>query len=106
MPEENQPLDYSIVICTYNPDERLLRRCLKAVHNLDVNDITMEVILVDNNSQVPVETLYYVREYLAKIRSMKASLDLLFLNVRHSASFECAITMPVKGIAPMFSDPT
>jgi glycosyltransferase involved in cell wall biosynthesis len=74
MPRDNQPVDYSIVICTYNPDERLLKRCLKAVYNLDINGLTTEVILVDNNSQVPVETLSYVREYLAKIQSMKIIL--------------------------------
>ena len=74
MPNENHLVDYSIVICTYNPDERLLKRCLNAVHNLDTTGISTEVILVDNNSQVPVETLSYVRDYLAKIRSMKIML--------------------------------
>lgn len=74
MPNESQIVDYSIVICAYNPDERLLKRCLNAVYNLDIAGISTEVILVDNNSQVPVETLSYVREYLAKISSMKIIL--------------------------------
>src|SRR5664279_1881920 len=60
----NYNIDYSIVICTYNPDERLLKRCLKAVQNLDTDGITTEVILVDNNSLVPVEGLSYVRDFV------------------------------------------
>ena len=57
-------IDYSIVICTYNPDERLLKRCLNAVRNLNTDGITTEVILVDNNSLVPVEGLPYVRDFV------------------------------------------
>ena len=63
-------IDYSIVICTYNPDERLLKRCLNAVNNLDRNELKTEVILVDNNSSIPVSSLPYVKEYEAKIPSM------------------------------------
>ncbi len=43
---------------------------------------------------------------ITKIRSMKASLFLLFLKLCHSASFECAMMTPWNGIAPMFSVPT
>lgn len=68
----NYDIDYSIVICTYNPDERLLKRCLHAVYNLDTDGITTEVILVDNNSLIPVESLPYIREYIRKIPFMKA----------------------------------
>ncbi len=71
MPFINSGIDYSIVICTYNPDERLLQRCLEAVLNLNIDDITTEVILVDNNSMVPIESLSYVRRYLGKIPSIK-----------------------------------
>ena len=67
-------IDYSIVICTYNPDERLLKRCLNAVYNLDTDGITTEVILVDNSSSMPLESLSYVREFLPKIPSMKIIL--------------------------------
>lgn len=48
------PFDYSIVICTYNPDIRLLERCLKGVDSLDRTGLTTEVILVDNNSTSPI----------------------------------------------------
>jgi glycosyltransferase involved in cell wall biosynthesis len=71
MPFISYDIDYTIVICTYNPDERLLKRCLNAVYNLDTDGITIEVILVDNNSLIPVESLSYVREHFRKIPSMR-----------------------------------
>jgi hypothetical protein len=39
------------------------------------------------------------------MRSMKASLFLLFLKFCHSVSFEWATINPENGIAPMFSVP-
>lgn len=64
-------IDYTIVICTYNPDERLLKRCLNAIYNLNTDGITTEVILVDNNSLIQVERLPYIKEYIRKIPSLK-----------------------------------
>src|SRR4026209_144659 len=63
--------DYSIVICTYNPDERLLKRCLNAIYNLDTDGITAEVILVDNSSLIPLDGLAFVREFIRKMPSLK-----------------------------------
>ncbi|SMC71187.1 glycosyltransferase [Pedobacter africanus] len=59
-------LDYSVIICTYNPDPRLLQRCLVAVSLLDVRGIALEVILVDNNSTEPLRGADYVKEFLNK----------------------------------------
>ena len=64
-------IDYSIVICTYNPDERLLKRCLHAIYNLDTDGIATEVILVDSSSLIPIDSLPYVREYIRKMPSMR-----------------------------------
>ena len=38
-------LEYSIVMCSYNPDERIMRRCLKAIQNINFQDIGYEIIL-------------------------------------------------------------
>lgn len=64
-------IDYSILICTYNPDERLLQRCLNAVLLLQHEGISREIILVDNNSTVPLETLPYVRACMEREPAMK-----------------------------------
>ncbi|MFT3705741.1 MAG: glycosyltransferase [Agriterribacter sp.] len=70
MPAENYELDYTIVIFTYNPDEHILSRCLKAVSELDLQDVTTEFLLIDNNSTIPVGNLGYVQEYLKIIPSI------------------------------------
>jgi glycosyltransferase involved in cell wall biosynthesis len=56
-------IDFSIIVCTYNPDERLLFRCLRAIHGLNKDDIGIEVILTDNNSMMPVRDLDCVTAY-------------------------------------------
>lgn len=60
----NIDLEYSIVICSYNPDERIMRRCLNAIRGIDFQDIRCEVILVDNNSQPKLKSLSYIQDFL------------------------------------------
>src|SRR5665213_1403825 len=67
-------VDYSIIICTYNTDERILRRCLDAVAALDREDLNTEVILADNNSLTPAESLGFVRQSFSKIPNIKGIL--------------------------------
>lgn len=64
-------LDYSIIICTYNPDERLLKRCLSAITQLDISGLRAEVILVDNNSTEPLSGLSYIKDFLTKKKETK-----------------------------------
>lgn len=59
-------LDYSIIICTYNPDERLLKRCLSAITQLDVSGLKVEIVLVDNNSTEPLSGIDYIAGFLTK----------------------------------------
>lgn len=47
-------MDYSIIVCTYNQEDRLLDRCLKAIKLLKKVNLTSEVIIVDNNSKIPL----------------------------------------------------
>ena len=39
----------SIIICTYNPETAIIKRCLSAVKRLQIIGIEYEVILVENN---------------------------------------------------------
>jgi glycosyltransferase involved in cell wall biosynthesis len=71
-----ESIDYSIVICTYNPDEQVLKRCLNAVIHLNTANITTEVILVDNNSKERLQELSYVKQYTAKIPGIRHLLVL------------------------------
>jgi glycosyltransferase involved in cell wall biosynthesis len=64
-------VNYSIIVCTYNPDERLLKRCLSAIADMKMIENTAEVILVDNNSQTPIKALDYAIEFLKNINTAK-----------------------------------
>lgn len=57
-------VDYSVIICTYNPDERLLKRCLNAVHSFHIEGFNVEVIVVDNNSGIPLNNVTYIQDFL------------------------------------------
>lgn len=45
---------FSIIICTYNPNPYIFQRLLKAINEFDKDSPTYEVIIVDNNSTVPL----------------------------------------------------
>lgn len=53
--------DFSLITCTYNPDERILRRCVASLKNLDTNGINAQFIIVDNNSSTPVREMDCIR---------------------------------------------
>lgn len=57
-------IDYSIIICTYNPEEVIFKRCLNAVASLNKGDFRIEIILVDNNSSISLSEQEYVKSFL------------------------------------------
>lgn len=64
--ENSEPI-LSVVICTYNPDEKLLKRALLAVAEQYIpSDSTIECVIVDNNSATPVAGLACVRAFLER----------------------------------------
>lgn len=57
--------NFAIVISTYNPQERIFSRTLKALSRLDLpSDTKVECVIVDNNSTIPLKDLPYVRDFL------------------------------------------
>ncbi|WP_158796531.1 glycosyltransferase [Pedobacter sp. L105] len=67
-------VDYSIIICTYNPDEKVFSRCLDAISTLDSTALQLEIILVDNNSTIAITELKYVRDFLSRVPETKLLL--------------------------------
>lgn len=59
--------NYSIIICSYNPELRIFERCLNAVSQLNTEGLSVEVILIDNNSSVPLAGLTIVKDMAAKL---------------------------------------
>ena len=64
-------IDFSIVICSFNPDKRLLNRALRSICNLNLGNQTKEIILVDNNSNPPLQERDYIQNYLNQYRELK-----------------------------------
>lgn len=60
-------VDYSVIICTYNPDDNIFIRCLNAVTALNSTGLNLEFILVDNNSKLPLAEMRHVQDFLTKV---------------------------------------
>lgn len=55
----------SIVVPTYNPEERILSRIVTAIESLEIdNGSRVECVIVDNNSKRPVKELACVKAFL------------------------------------------
>ncbi|KAA2239895.1 glycosyltransferase family 2 protein [Chitinophaga agrisoli] len=63
----HEHIRYSLVICTYNPEERILQRCLQAIAALDTTGFNTEVILVDNNCTIPLISQPYIQAFLRQL---------------------------------------
>lgn len=60
--------DFSIVICTFNPEEKIFLRTLNAIESFIIpEELKIECVIVDNNSTVPVNKLPYVQSFLKRV---------------------------------------
>lgn len=69
--DHTEGIDYSLVICAYNPDDGIFKRCLKAVALLNRTGITTETIIVDNNSRPPLDGPGLIAEYGSSIPGLR-----------------------------------
>lgn len=61
---------FSIVICTYNPQPAIFQRLLSAVKNIGNNNIPHEIIVVDNNSNPPLNTRQEIKPWLDELKEL------------------------------------
>jgi glycosyltransferase involved in cell wall biosynthesis len=62
---------FSVIVCTYNPDERILDRALQALLKLDLKGIEAEFIIVDNNSSPPLAERSFMKTFPDKFRIIR-----------------------------------
>ncbi len=62
---------FSIIICTYNPEDRILSRCLSALQKLKAGKLPFEIIIVNNNSNNNFENKAYIKQFLKNIQNSK-----------------------------------
>jgi glycosyltransferase involved in cell wall biosynthesis len=63
--------NFSIIICTYNPEIRIIKRCLSAIQKLEENGFSYEVIIVENNCSAPLSNADELNEILKKFDKLK-----------------------------------
>lgn len=71
--EENY--NYTVIICCFNPLQDVFLRALSAIKNLmNPKNSTIEYIIVDNNSNPPLQKLSYFTEFLEKFSFAKIKI--------------------------------
>jgi glycosyltransferase involved in cell wall biosynthesis len=69
-------LGFSIVICTYNPKEKIFSRLLMALERLDKSLLEYEIIIVDNNSS----TAFCISDYFLNFLNQQPLARLIVEN--------------------------
>jgi glycosyltransferase involved in cell wall biosynthesis len=59
-------IGFSIVICSYNPNDEIFLRLLNAIEKLNTSDVQFEIIIIDNNSSPSLVSREYVMHFLKK----------------------------------------
>jgi glycosyltransferase involved in cell wall biosynthesis len=55
---------FSIIVCTHNPNEFIFKKLLDAIEELDIHLIKHEIIIVDNNSRIPIRDRHFVIDFV------------------------------------------
>lgn len=53
----------SVIVCTYNPDDKVFIQCLDNIREASDHYTPHEVLIIDNNSSTPVADRDYVKEF-------------------------------------------
>jgi glycosyltransferase involved in cell wall biosynthesis len=64
--------DIAVAICTFNPDERLLRRTLAAVA---AQQVPFECVIIDNHSEPPIAGRPLVRDFLRDLPAARVVVE-------------------------------
>lgn len=59
-------MDISIITCTYNPNPKIFERVLCSVENQNFAGLSVEYVIVDNNSTPPVSEMPIVQSFLSR----------------------------------------
>jgi glycosyltransferase involved in cell wall biosynthesis len=64
-------ISFSVIICTYNPAPGIFKKCLTAITRAAEIKKPLEVIIIDNNSSVPISKEEYINEFLHRTESAR-----------------------------------
>ena len=66
---------FSIIICTYNPNEDIFKRLFKALESIESVGLIYEVIIVDNNSSTPINSIVFIQDFLIRNKFVKLFVE-------------------------------
>lgn len=67
---------FSLIICTFNPDEIVFSRTLSSIENLIIPvGVEVECLIVDNNSKVSLQSIPYIQDFLASYTRAKVIFE-------------------------------
>jgi glycosyltransferase involved in cell wall biosynthesis len=61
----------SVIVCTYNPDSFIFENCLNAIKAATKNYQPLEIIIIDNNSAIPLQNQDYIQRFIQDIPSLR-----------------------------------
>ena len=65
----------TVIICTYNPVEEIFDRCLVALKRAINLLAPLEILIVDNNSPLPIGDIPYIKTFLAENSSARVVVE-------------------------------
>lgn len=68
-------LSFSVIICTYNPAPEVFKKCLEAITKASLYTNPEEILIIDNNSSVPLAEEQYVNEFIQQHRNAKVIVE-------------------------------
>lgn len=72
---QNENFNFSLILRTYNPDLRLMKRCLQSILELETKNLNYEVILVDNNSNSGFLNNIEIKNILSQIKNLQIIIE-------------------------------
>ena len=57
-------VSFSIIVCSYNPDQKIFSRLLNAISEFHSSSPDHEVILIDNNSDISLNSIGFVIDFI------------------------------------------
>jgi glycosyltransferase involved in cell wall biosynthesis len=65
----------SVIICTYSPAPGIFTKCLEAITIASFQQRPDEILIIDNNSPVPLAREEYIREFIHQNRNTRVILE-------------------------------
>lgn len=71
----NNDAKLSVVICTYNPIDKIFKTCLDSIAEAMIHTPIRELVIIDNNSTKPLSEVAYVSDFVLKFPNVRIIVE-------------------------------